>query len=326
MRAVLLRAASALVWLLTLPAAWLPHKATDALGAAGGRLFFRLLRRRRGIAVDNIREAARNGALDPVSDPVALARESFACLGRTLMECLRLYHRGLPAFEGRYRFIGGEVLKERLKEAREKGQGVMFLTAHSGNWELSAQAFTHDFDFKAAIVGRSQGYVADRILGAVRSRGGNSVILKHEGPKAMLRCLKAGGVLGTLFDQADVVTQSGISLLFMGRPAPTTLGPLKLALTTKAMVVPYFSRRDGDRHVFEIAEVLVPSPGADRTWLAPTAQKLNDLLGAFIRRHPDQWMWSHRRWKTSESRPEPSGGIRIEEEPSDREAGDQAAS
>ena len=318
--------AAALFWLLTLPTAYLPRGAMGAMGALGGRLFFRTLKRRREIAVDNIAQALARGRLEPGTIPEKLAEASFEGLGRTLMECLRLYHRGLPAFEGRYRVIGGEGLKERLAQARLSGQGVIFLTAHTGNWELSAPVLTTVLDFKAGIVGRSQGFVADGVLRAIRSRGGSFVILKHEGAKVMLRHLRSGGVLGTLYDQADIVGPSGTTLEFMGRPAQTTLGPLKLALRTGAMVVPYFSRRDGDHHVFEIAEVLAPSPGEDRGWLALTAQKLNDLLGDFIRRHPDQWMWSHRRWKTSESRPERPGGIRAEEGPPDRGAGGPAAS
>jgi KDO2-lipid IV(A) lauroyltransferase len=298
----------------------------DLVGSLGGRLFFRLLRQRREVALDNIAQAVANGALDQGIDPAALAEASFANLGRTAMECLRLYHRGLPAFEGRYSVVGGEGLKEALAEARRAGRGVVFLTAHTGCWELSAQVLTTTFDFKAGIVGRSQGFVADGILRRVRSRGGSFVILKHEGARVMLRHLKAGGVLGTLYDQADVVGPSGMRLDFMGRPAQTTLGPLKLAARAGAIIIPYFSRRDGDLHVFEIAEVLVPSPGADRAWLAQTAQRLNDLLGDFIRRHPDQWMWSHRRWKTSESRPEPTGENRAEEAPPDGGAGGPGAS
>jgi KDO2-lipid IV(A) lauroyltransferase len=74
-------------------------------------------------------------------------------------------------------------------------------------------------------------------------------------------------------------------------------------------VVPYLSRREGGRHVFEVLRPLAPPPSGDRAWLAETAQALNDFLGDFIRRHPDQWMWSHRRWKTPELKAGEAGGV-----------------
>jgi KDO2-lipid IV(A) lauroyltransferase len=292
------------VWLATLPAAWLPRSLVSAVGARGGALAFRALPRRREVALDNVRQAVANGALDPDTDPAAVARASFANLGRTALEVVRLWHRGLAAFEGTYETAGWDGLGPLIRELRAGGRPLLFLTTHSGNWELSNLAMTRTFGFTAASVGRTQGWLADAILRRIRTRDGNRLILKHEGAMTMLRHLKAGGILGTLFDQADIVGSNGASLMFMGRPALTTLGPLKLAARTGAAVVPYFSRRLGDRHVFEIAGPIAPPEGADRTWLLETAQHLNDLLGAFIRLHPDQWMWGHRRWKTPESRPD----------------------
>jgi KDO2-lipid IV(A) lauroyltransferase len=234
------------------------------------------------------------------------ARRSFANLGRTAMESLRILHRGIDSFRSLYEVSGGQGVKEIVSYAREHGQGMIFLTAHTGNWELTTLLITEEFDFRAAVVARTQGPISDSVLSRIRTQGGNKVILKHEGAKVMLKHLRSGGVLGTLFDQADIVGPGGAKIIFMGKPALTTLGPLKLAARTGARVVPLFSRRQGGRYYYEVAPVLTPPSDGARDWLVPTAQKLNDLLGDFIRRFPDQWMWGHRRWKIPESRTDKS--------------------
>ncbi|MDR1487580.1 MAG: hypothetical protein LBT62_06285 [Deltaproteobacteria bacterium] len=290
-----------IIWLflaITLPIAYLPRRFCLALGGLGGRLFFILLRRRKDIAIDNIVQAIKNGALDPDLDPVATARTSFANLGRTAIESLCLLHRGLKYFRGRFTISGGEELSQLLIESQTSRRGIVFLTAHSGNWELSAIAVPNQFGFKASVVGRTQGgFFSNEILTKIRTQTGNDFILKYGGAKTMLQLLRSGGILGTLFDQADIVGNSGAKLDFMGKPALTTLGPLKLAAKTGAAVIPCFCRREGDHHYFSIAPAITAPPDWGQQWLLSTAQSLNDQLGDFIRRYPDQWMWGHRRWK-----------------------------
>jgi KDO2-lipid IV(A) lauroyltransferase len=288
---------------LTFPLAWLPIPIASFIGATGGSLFFWLVKSRRRIAVDNVRAAIANGALDSNLNPAAIARRSFANLGRTAMESFRLLHRGFDSLSDRCEVSGGEEVEELIRRSRQEGRGVVFLTGHIGNWELGPPLMSRKFNIDISVVARTQGRLADYVLGRIRSQDGNRVILKHEGARVMLKHLRSGGMLGTLFDQADIAGPGGAKLLFMGKPALTTLGPLKLAARTGAGVVPAFSRRQGDRHILEIAPVLLPPTDGAREWLAPTAQVLNDLLGDFIRRYPDQWMWGHRRWKLPESRP-----------------------
>ncbi|MDR1110383.1 MAG: lysophospholipid acyltransferase family protein [Deltaproteobacteria bacterium] len=294
----------ALSWTLSL----LPRALALALGDLGGLLFHALGRRRREIARDNIQKAKDNGALDQDLDVAATARKSFENLGRTAIESFCLLHRGLGYFEGRVEMAGAAGgIPALVEEAGKTGRGVIFLTAHAGNWELSTAAVPARFGFKVSVVGRSQGRLSNEILGRIRSKGGGQFIFKDGGAVAMLRLLRSGGFLGTLFDQADIVGTGAAKLTFMGRPALTTLGPLRLAAKTGAPVVPFFCRRQGDRHVIEFSPHLTPPPGNDRDWLLDSAQKLNDLLAGFIRLHPDQWMWSHRRWKMPDNHEEGHG-------------------
>jgi KDO2-lipid IV(A) lauroyltransferase len=268
------------------------------MGDLSGSLFYRLSGRRRTIALDNIQKAKEAGALAADLDVEATARRSFMNMGRTALESFCLMHRGMDYFRDRCQHVGEtEPIKGIIESARQAGCGVIFLTAHSGNWELSSAALPERYGVKISVVGRSQGWLLDEILKRVRGHGGGGFIAKDGGARTMLNILRVGGVLGTLFDQAAIVGPGSEKLTFMGRPAMTTMAPLRLSVKTGAPVLTFFCHRQGDRHIFEAAPAQFPPQGKDRQWLLETAQRLNDLLADFIRRHPDQWMWSHRRWK-----------------------------
>jgi KDO2-lipid IV(A) lauroyltransferase len=287
---------------LSLPLAWLPRPLGLAVGACGGRLYFLANRRRREVAVDNLAQALAAGGLEPGLDPTATARRSFANLGRTAVESLRLIHRGLADFEGRWTVLGAEPIKAYLGGGQAAGRGLIIMTAHLGNWELAGQVVPRELGRPVEVVGRRQSAVAERVLVRLRTQGGNGYISKNGGARAMLQALRAGGILGILYDQAERVGPGGAPLSFMGRSALTTLGPLKLAARTGARLAPLFGRREGGRHVFEFGPLVEPPPRGDRGRLLEAAQRFNDLLAAEVRRRPDQWMWGHRRWKTCETR------------------------
>ncbi|MDR0548055.1 MAG: lysophospholipid acyltransferase family protein [Deltaproteobacteria bacterium] len=283
---------------LTWPLARLPKTLTLALGALGGRLFFFLLRRRRRVTLGNIERAQAAGALDPKLNVAQTAAATFANLGVVAVESFCLLHKGVDYFQGRWSILGQEIAREALDLGRREKRGLIFLTGHVGNWELSCKVLPLFFDFKVNIVGRSQGALADALLIRLRTQGGHNFVFKDGGAGVMLKTLRSGGVLGTLFDQSALVGSEGAPLNFMGRPALTTLAPLKLAAKTGALVVPFFSRREGSYHYFEIFPYLIPPARADRDWLIQSTQSLNDLLAEFVRKRPDQWMWGHRRWKS----------------------------
>jgi KDO2-lipid IV(A) lauroyltransferase len=216
------------------------------------------------------------------------------------LESLYLLHQGVGYFQGSYAFIDQDLARDALEIGRRENRGLIFLTAHVGNWELSCQVVPLFFEFTINVVGRTQGPLADALLIRLRASGGHGYIFKDGGARAMLKVLRSGGVLGTLFDQSALVGAEGVPLNFMGRPALTTLAPLKLAAKTGAIVVPLFGRREGTFHYFKIFPYLTPPARADQNWPLQTTQALNDLLAGFVREFPDQWMWGHRRWKSQE--------------------------
>ncbi|MCL2029811.1 MAG: lysophospholipid acyltransferase family protein [Deltaproteobacteria bacterium] len=295
--------ALALFNILTRPLAWLPRPLGLALGAAGGRLAFSLLARRRRIALANM-ELVRD-FLSPDFQAPETARSVFANHGRGLWEILCCYHRGLAPFRADCRPAeGAEYMVQALAESRRSGRGLMILTGHLGNWEIMCHRTAEQFGFKLHIVGRRTGRpLADTLAARLRTINGNRFLAKDGSAREMLAVLKSGGVLGTLIDQAILTDSPNSTILapFMGRQATFNLGPLRLARRAGAAIILVVFRREGRTHFTHFFPSLPPAQDRPEEEDHLTkAGRINTWLGDYIRRYPDQWLWGHRRWKTKE--------------------------
>ena len=301
--ALALKLKLALFNVLTWPLAWLPTALGLAFGSAGGRLAYRLLTRRRRIALSNMELVRGAGFLPPDFPSRSAARDVFVNHGRGVWEIIRLYHRGLAPFWADCRLAEGEEhMAQALAENRRSGRGLVILTGHLGNWELMCHFVAKLFGFTLNIVGRRTGQpLADALADRLRSTNGNRFLAKDGSARDMLAVLKSGGVLGTLIDQA-VMTESPNStalMPFMGLDAPFNLGPLRLARRAGAAVILALFRREGRTHFCHIRPSLPPDPDRpEREDHLAKAGRINAWLGEFIRLYPDQWLWGHRRWKT----------------------------
>jgi len=291
-------AQAALFYLLTLIAALLPASICYRAGALAGRMIPLLLPKRREIVLDNIRRALpfmQQHQLWSSGDSSAeeIARETFANLGRSLMEVCRLYHgRGEDIF-ARIELRGGE----HYQAAHAKGKGVVFLTGHCGNWELVALAFCRLFEAGMSVVARRQNNpYLNRMVEKMRMRYNNSVIYKQGALKGMLSTLKKGGNIGLLADQA-VFPEEGALIDVLGRKAWASKAPAIIAQKSGAAVLPAFIHREAGRFVINIHPAHQFSGDMSEEGIRQETQALSRYVEEFIVAHPSQWYWLHRRWK-----------------------------
>jgi KDO2-lipid IV(A) lauroyltransferase len=189
---------------------------------------------------------------------------------------------------------------ENFAVARERGKGVLFLTGHMSAWELApfAQAlFGNPLHFLARAIDNSR---VDALVTRYRCLSGNAPIEKNQSARSVLKVLVGGGTVGILADHNTLLAE-GVFVDFFGIPACTTAGLARFALHTDAAVVPGFLHWDAAlrkyRLCFEPAVELVRS-GDDGTDIRENTQRFTRVIENQIRRHPDQWLWVHRRWKT----------------------------
>jgi KDO2-lipid IV(A) lauroyltransferase len=189
---------------------------------------------------------------------------------------------------------------ENFDAARRRGKGVLFLTGHMSAWELApfAQAlYGYPLHFLVRPIANPR---VDELINRYRCLSGNKPIEKNRSARAILKVLSDGGTVGILSDQ-NTALEEGVFVDFFGIPASTTSGLARIALRTGAAVVPGFLSWDSARRKyrlrFEPAVELARTRDEEADVLENTA-RFTRVIEEYVRAHPDQWLWVHKRWKT----------------------------
>lgn len=189
---------------------------------------------------------------------------------------------------------------ENFLEAERRGKGVLLLTGHMGSWELSpfAHALYHKpLRFLARPVDNER---VDALVNRYRCFSGNQPIMKNESARAVLRTLRAGGVVGILADQ-NTMPEEAVFIDFFGIPAATTSGIARMARHTGAAVVPAYSYWDSSLRKYRLhyePALDLPITDDEQADILEHSARFNQVIEEYVRRFPDQWIWVHRRWKT----------------------------
>jgi KDO2-lipid IV(A) lauroyltransferase len=139
------------------------------------------------------------------------------------------------------------------------------------------------------------------LLERIRTRTGNGVIYRQGTIRRVMRLLQAGESVGILIDQ-HIQSRDAIYVDFFDRPAATTSVVAALALRTGAPVIPLFALPIGPGRYRMIYEHSVEPPPIDAPHrVHEFTQRCTDVLEMYVRRHPDLWLWMHRRWRDSVS-------------------------
>lgn len=268
----------------------LPLRWLQAIGNVAGSLLFRILRPRREIAMANLQKVF--GDRYDERERARIIHFSIRNMAKTMLELLKVPWMSEEEME-RFAPVRGE---EYLRQAAERGDGVIVITGHFGNWEVLAATIARlGFDLSVIARDANDPGTAD-IINRSRQMAGEEV-LPRESVRQMLRILRGGDVLGILPDQhAD---RGGIWLPFMGHLACTATGPATLAHRTGATIVPGFARRTEDDHfdVYFLPPIELPDTGDREADIRKGTEMVNRVLGEQITKYPEQWVWMHRRWR-----------------------------
>jgi Kdo2-lipid IVA lauroyltransferase/acyltransferase len=189
------------------------------------------------------------------------------------------------------------VTVERFCRLRDDGRPALVFAAHLANWELPA-IVAHADGLPTTVLYRrpNLGAVADAVLAIRAGHMGEMEPTGLQAPVKLGRALVDGRHVAMLVDQHYV---KGVEVTFFGRPCMAN--PL-IAMLARQVDAPIHGTRvirlPGHRFRAEISEEIKPVRDANGAVdIQGTMQAITSVIEGWIREHPEQWLWLHRRWR-----------------------------
>ncbi len=275
----------------------LPFEISCKIGEWAGYLLFKLSRKHRLIAYNNLKLSFPQKGEEEIWE---ITEQVFLNIGIMLAEVAAASVRGESWIKKQVSIEG----REHLEEALRKGKGVLLLTGHLGNWEYVALGIGREYPLSFVARSLDNEYLNDFITG-LRTMFGSEMISNKRAAYKIMDALKRKRAVGILMDQ-NVLWDHGIFVDFFGRPACTTPVIPVVALKTGAPVIPAFAIRvsPGRIKIIIKEEVRFEPTGDKKEDTRRYTQLLTKVIESNIRDYPDQWFWVHRRWKSKEPSPQ----------------------
>lgn len=274
----------------------LPYRIASDTGGLIGRLGYLLDKRHRNVALENLARAFPRRGKEDIS---RIAEKVFENLGRSVAEFVYIASHppdSIKRMLNKWVIIEGQ---DHVNNAIMNNKGIIYLGAHFGNWELLGQVLSTNKCAFNVIARPIDNRRLNRIIISLRSVLGANVLSKKGVLRDTLRVLKKGGSVGILLDQ-NSSKEEGVFVDYFGQPAATNKGLALIAMKSGASVIPVFLvREDTYRHrVFYLPEIEIKRTDNLESDVLTYTQEFTSIIESFVRDHPEQWFWMHRRWKT----------------------------
>ena len=265
------------------------------LGRRIGGIAFFVNKKRRVIAYANLKAAfAKEKTPQELRE---ITKKVYINLIQSFTEILSLTKVN-KAYANKYVEV---VNMDRIEEAGRSSRGTILLTAHFGDWELSSLVSAMK-DFPITVLAREQKMKRlNELLNRLRESKGCKVVRKGMSTKLIFRELYKKNMVGIISDQD--AGKSGTFVDFFGRPTSAHIGPFEIAKHTDSIILPNFIVRTcGPFHKLYLEEYIEMRGAKTEEDVKKSLQKYMVLLEKYIRQYPDQWLWLHKRWKSTPKR------------------------
>lgn len=275
----------------------LPRKLAIFLGIRLGDIAYLLLGKLRNTALKNTEIAYPEKSLD---ERKKLVLGCFRNLGRQLGE-ISQFPKATP--ESLEKMVDFPITNEEwqmYRDFKEQGRGVIYLTPHFGGWEVLAFASSAFIGPQNYLVRKMDNPQLEKMVADLRGKFGNKPLDKTNSVLSVLKILKDGGDLGILPD-LNSQEKEGVFVPFFGKLACTTSGVATLAMRTNAVVIVLCAFWDENlrKYVVDVSEVLEFEKTKNRKGdIKNFTARFTKAIENLIRKHPEQWLWIHKRWKT----------------------------
>jgi KDO2-lipid IV(A) lauroyltransferase len=285
----------------------LPRKLELLLGKWLGRLVLLVDRKRRRIAEENLERCLPEKSLEART---TILRKNYEHWGTIFFELLHIF----TPIPGHYRRYAKKNLVlegyEHWKKVHDRGKGVLFASCHVGSWEfLVASGGLNDLHLTMVTRRLTPAWLHRRIENRRLSIDVKAVYQPRTLP-VVLKALRNNESVGFVIDQYAAPDTGGVKVRFFGYLVNTLAAIGPIANKTGAGVCPASTYRDSEGivHVVIEPELDFGSAAGDPV---KTTQILAHKVEDWIRAHPEQWLWGHRRFKEADlSDYEPREGLK----------------
>lgn len=274
----------------------LPLRLSLWVGRSFGSAIYYLFGKRKQVAYANLRAAFR-GRYTP-AQLNRIIKKIYQNLSQSFVELLRFPCLD-EAYVKKYIKVEGADVDKVRKALKEDDKGVIYLTAHFGNWELSSLV-GGAYGLKMNVLARWQKFERlNGYLNKMRSSKGARVIFKEDAKEEIMQALKNNEVVGILSDQDG--GKRGEFVDFFGRRASIAKGVAQFSLRTGAPIFPVFIIREkGPYHRISIEDDISVLPSEDiKKDIHEILQRFATILQSYVEKYPAQWLWLHKRWKST---------------------------
>lgn len=271
----------------------LPRASVLALGRAFGRTAAATPSHARRVALANLRLVYGSELSDEARR--RRVRRSFESFALALFDAV-WFGGGPPDRLRRYiRHDAGFL--ERVRDGRPH----VLLTAHLGEWETLGQAVAAEGVRLMSVAAPLANPAVDRLFAELRRASGQTIIPQRGAMLRLLRHLKGGGQVAMLLDQNVKPEEGGVFVPFFGLPVPVSRAAAALALRMRCPILSAFMLPEPDGTCRVMAgEAIEPEAfpaGADDDAVLRLTADIAALCERAVRRWPDAWLWSYKRWK-----------------------------
>jgi Kdo2-lipid IVA lauroyltransferase/acyltransferase len=269
----------------------LSFRTATGIGKALGTFAYRILGFRKAVTLDNLRHAFPESTEE---ERRAIALGAYRSYGKAMVQAF------WTAGASKEDLVAILTIADEtpLRQALAEGKGVLLLSGHFGSWELLASSFRLRTGAPNVVIAQTQrNRRVGELVDGIRARFDVEVVPMGMGTREVIRALRNGKVIGLLGDKSG--PKESVFVNFFGRPAATHRGTAALALKLRVPILFVAIVRQPDetyRAEYQPIDYSDLRDSSEET-IRQLTQRHVAVLERYIRLHPDQWLWMHKRWK-----------------------------
>ena len=195
--------------------------------------------------------------------------------------------------------VDSAAAMEKIRSAMEASpRGLIHIAAHLGHWELIPPIVGRTGISYAVVGRRTVNPWLYRLVERGRTAHGVAAFDQNANVRTLIRHMRGGGILGLVIDQ-DVARLPGEFIDFLGRPAWTVTSPARIAAVAQVPLQPVWCTWEDGGWVMHAGDPIPPPPSSDPQDITTALTSYNEFFSNLVRRHPEQWVWIHKRWETT---------------------------